>query len=92
MQEFRKIKPDSPALEDRLHVLKETLPECFSEGKLDPDKLRDLLGDENLDAGPERYGLSWPGKKESRIRAFKPSAMALHQAPKEGVDKRPQEI
>lgn len=86
MHDHRKIKPETPALEDRLRVLSETLPECFSEGRLDPDKLRELLGDENLDSGPERYGLVWPGKKEARARAFKPSAMALRRAPGEGVD------
>jgi adenine-specific DNA-methyltransferase len=86
MKDQRSIHPESPALEERLRVLKETLPECFSEGRLDPEKLRETLGEENLDEGSERYGLSWPGKREARARAFKPSAMALHYAGGEGVD------
>jgi adenine-specific DNA-methyltransferase len=88
MNDYEKIVPNSEAIEERLRALKETIPECFSEGRLDPDKLRELLGEENLDAGPERYGLTWPGKKEARARAFKPSAMALHYAPKEGVNEK----
>jgi len=88
MHDHRKLMPESPAFEDRLRVLKETIPECFSEGRLDPDKLRELLGEESLDAGPERYGLTWPGKKEARARAFRPSNMALHRAPKEGVNEK----
>ena len=86
MNDHRSLRPDSEALTERLRVLKETLPECFTEGRLDPVKLRETLGDDNLDEGPERYGLTWPGKRESRTRAFKPSNMALHFAPKEGVN------
>jgi adenine-specific DNA-methyltransferase len=88
MNDIHTIQPDSPAFEDRLRILKETIPECFSEGRLDPDKLREALGEENLDSGPERYGLSWPGKREARSRAFKPSNMALHLAPGEGVNEK----
>jgi adenine-specific DNA-methyltransferase len=86
MNDHRSLRPESEALLERLRVLKETLPECFTEGRLDPIKLRETLGDENLDEGPERYGLTWPGKRESRTRAFKPSNMALHFAPGEGVN------
>ena len=88
MNEMRSIRPASPAFDERLRILKETIPECFSEGKLDPDRLRELLGDSNLEEGPERYGLFWPGKREARARAFKPSKMALHRAPKEGVNEK----
>ncbi|HUW42362.1 MAG TPA: site-specific DNA-methyltransferase [Rectinemataceae bacterium] len=86
MNDERSIKPESPALEERLRILEETLPECFIEGRIDPDKLRELVGEQNLDDGSERYGLFWPGKHEARARAFKPSRMALHRAPKEGVN------
>jgi adenine-specific DNA-methyltransferase len=90
MNDNRTLKPESEALAERLRILKETLPECFSEGRLDPDKLRETFGEENLDEGPERYGLNWPGKREARARAraFKPSNMALHFAPKEGVNEK----
>lgn len=88
MNETRSIRPESPAFEERLRVLKEAIPECFTEGKLDPDRLRELLVDTSLEEGPERYGLFWPGKREARSRAFKPSKMALHNASKEGVNDR----
>jgi adenine-specific DNA-methyltransferase len=88
MKNHRTLKPESEALSECLRILKETIPECYSEGRLDPDKLRETLGEENLDEGPERYGLNWPGKCEARTRAFKPSNMALHLASKEGVNEK----
>jgi adenine-specific DNA-methyltransferase len=88
MNEERSIKPESSAYEERLRILKETMPECFTEGRLDPDKLRELVGEQNLEEGAERYGLFWPGKREARARAFKSSRMALHRAPKEGVNEK----
>ncbi len=39
------------------------LPELFSEGKLDPQKLKAALGEDAF-AGQERYGLTWNGKSE----------------------------
>jgi adenine-specific DNA-methyltransferase len=86
MRDQRSLRPESEALAERLRVLKETLPECFTEGRLDPDKLRETLGDDTLEEGLERYGLTWPGKREARTRAFKPSNMALHFAAGEGVN------
>ena len=88
MNDTRKIQPESPAHEERLRILKETMPECFTEGRLDPEKLREQLGEYNLEENTERYGLFWPGKREARARAFKPSKMALHRAPKEGVNEK----
>jgi adenine-specific DNA-methyltransferase len=40
------------------------VPEAFSEGRLDPDKLKALLG-ENGDTGAERYSFSWAGKRDA---------------------------
>jgi adenine-specific DNA-methyltransferase len=41
-------------------------PGAFAEGKIDFEKLRQLLGDEVTDAAlSERYGLSWTGKSEA---------------------------
>jgi adenine-specific DNA-methyltransferase len=54
--------PDLRAeLRERLRAL---APEAFSEGKLDADKLKALLG-EGGDAGPERYSFSWAGKRDA---------------------------
>ena len=56
------------ALLDRL---REAIPEAFVDGKLDIVGLADLVG-EATETGPERYGLTWPGKRE---------AIAMLQAP-----------
>jgi hypothetical protein len=41
-------------LEERLGQLKELIPEAFTEGKVDPDKLLAALG-EDVDTRKERY-------------------------------------
>ncbi len=70
---------------ENVNALEELFPEAFREGKVDFDVLRELLGDA-LDDRPERYGLSWNGKKEARRIAQMPSAGTLRPAPKESVD------
>lgn len=47
-----------------LTQLREVAPQVFTEGKVDFDKLKTVLGD-NVDSGAERYGLSWAGKSEA---------------------------
>ena len=56
----------APNLE-RFEKLRELYPDAFVEGKLDPEKLRQILG-EDVDLGPERYGLSWAGKSAARAQ------------------------
>ncbi|MGD0552622.1 MAG: site-specific DNA-methyltransferase [Sedimentisphaerales bacterium] len=46
-----------------LELLKSQFPQIFAEGKVNPDKLKQALG-EDLDTNNERYGLSWAGKTE----------------------------
>ncbi len=75
--------PDLTA--ENIERLRELLPEAFSEGKVDFDVLRQLLGDE-VDDKPERYGLSWHGKSRARQLAQKPSSGTLRPAPEESVD------
>ena len=48
----------------RLDRLREILPEAFTEGKIDFEKLRQVLGGDVNEAA-ERYGLSWTGKSEA---------------------------
>lgn len=43
--------------------LKSVFPECFSEGKLDIDKLLSLCG-EYIDNDFEKYKFEWKGKSE----------------------------
>jgi adenine-specific DNA-methyltransferase len=44
--------------------LRELFPEAFTEGKIDFDKLRAILGD-LVEDGPERYQFTWAGKRDA---------------------------
>ena len=65
---MREIEKMTLASEDpvstRLMQLKKLMPEAFSEGGIDFEKLRLLLGDE-VDEGQERYAFTWPGKADA---------------------------
>ena len=56
--------------------LEALLPEAIADGKVDLEKLRELLGD---DAGDdrERFGLFWPGKKRALRAAQEPTNATL---------------
>ena len=61
---------------EKLEGLRALLPEAFTEGKIDFDVLRQLLG-EAVDDKPEKYGLNWHGKRSARQLALTPSAGTL---------------
>lgn len=73
------------AIAENLARLAELFPEAFTEGKVDFDVLRQLLGDAVND-GDERYGLNWHGKRQARRLALVPSTGTLRPAPAESVD------
>lgn len=52
------------------------MPEVIADGKIDVEKLKELLGD---DAGDdhERFGLFWPGKKRALRAAQEPTTATL---------------
>ena len=50
--------------EIRLNQLREILPEAFSEGKVDLEKLKATLG-EDVNFSNERYVLNWAGKSDA---------------------------
>lgn len=56
--------------------LSELIPEAIADGKVDVEKLKELLGD---DAGEdrERFGLFWPGKKRALRAAQEPTTATL---------------
>ena len=54
-----------------LERLMDAAPEAFSDGKLDIEALRGMLGDQ-IESSPERYSFTWAGKRD---------AMAMLQAP-----------
>lgn len=65
--------------------LKALFPEIVTDGKVDFDVLRELLGD-SVEDGEERYGLSWKGKRRARAFALTPSLGTLRPAPNDSVD------
>lgn len=72
---MNKFDPTSHNITDEQKTrLKELLPEAFTEQGIDFDRLKTLLG-EVVEAGPERYSFTWPGKTEA-IRAVARSIAA----------------
>lgn len=70
---------------DRLEQLKKVFPEVFAEGKVDFDKLKAALG-ENLEDGPERYGLNWADKRAAFHNVQTLSTGTLRPVPEESVN------
>ena len=70
---------------ENIEALKRLFPECITEGKVDFDVLRDLLGDE-IDHRPERYSFTWNGKGRARRIAQTPSTGTLRPCPEESVN------
>ena len=60
-------------------------PETFTEGKVDFDVFKQLLGGE-VDEREEKYGLNWHGKRRARQLALMPSTGTLRPCSEESVD------
>jgi len=56
--------------------LAELIPEAIADGKVDVEKLKELLGSDTADAS-ERFGLFWPGKKRALRAAQEPTTATL---------------
>jgi adenine-specific DNA-methyltransferase len=74
-----------PPTDERIAVLRVQLPEIFTEDTVDFDALKRSLG-EWVDPGPERFGLTWPGKAECMRVIQEPSIGTLVPMPDESVD------
>ncbi len=71
---------------DKTAELLRLFPEIRTEGdKIDFDKLKLVLG-QTVDAGRERYGMTWPGKADCFKTIQAPSIGTLLPAPDESVD------
>ena len=70
---------------ENLEHLKVLFPEAFTEGKVDFEVLRQLLGDV-VEEREEKYGLNWHGKRQARQLALTPSAGTLRPCPEDSVD------
>ena len=60
-------------------------PEIMEDGKIDFDKLREILGD-SVDDGQERYAFTWPGKRDAIRLSQTPSAATLRPRKDKSVD------
>ena len=56
--------------------LAELVPEAIADGKVDVEKLKELLDDDVADSN-ERFGLFWPGKKRALRAAQEPTTATL---------------
>ena len=70
---------------DNVAQLKAIFPDAFTEGKIDFDVLRQLLGDA-IDDCEEKCGLNWHGKRHARRLALTPSTGTLRPCPTDSVD------
>jgi adenine-specific DNA-methyltransferase len=70
---------------ERLQALRELVPEAFSEGRIDFEKLRAALGD-IVEDSPERYSFSWAGKRDAIRLLQTPTRATLIPCPEESLD------
>lgn len=70
---------------DNISKLKALFPEAFTEGKVDFDALKEVLGD-YVDGRDERYSFTWNGKSKARMIAQTPSTGTLRPCKEESVD------
>ena len=88
---MKQVKPEDgqsvDIIAENIEHLKELFPEAFTEGGVNFETLRQLLGDAKvLNEGEEKYGLNWHGKKKARQIALTPSTGTLLPCPEESVD------
>lgn len=67
---------------DQLAALRDLMPHIFTEGKIDPDKLRQTAGD-LLDERPERFSFNWSGRRDAIRILQNPSRATLVPCPTE---------
>jgi adenine-specific DNA-methyltransferase len=86
MQNAEAVEAETPNQQDELlGRLRYLVPEAFTEGRLDLEKLRALAGDA-VESDPERFTFSWAGKRESIASLQVPSRATLAPLPSESVD------
>ena len=88
---MKKIGPNDPearsmdVLRENIQQLKALFPEAFTEGKVDFEVLKQLLGGA-VDERDEKYGLNWHGKRQARQLALTPSTGTLRPYPEDSID------
>ncbi|WP_281510943.1 site-specific DNA-methyltransferase [Corynebacterium belfantii] len=81
MSEERDMINEVPGSSPEFHTelaeqLAELVPEAVADGKIDVEKLKELLGGDVADTS-ERFGLFWPGKKRAMRAAQTPTTATL---------------
>ena len=83
-----RIRPEFSFDEEKIEQLKKIAPECFEDGKINFETLRENLGDwaqDEEDGELEHFGLFWPGKKDARRLATIPPEGTLEPVYGEGL-------
>ena len=70
---------------ENIDQLQTLFPEAFTEGEIDFEVLKQLLGG-TMDEREEKYGLNWHGKRQARQLALTPSTGTLRPCPEESID------
>lgn len=80
------VESKSPDFKTELAAkLQELVPEAIADGKVDTQKLKELLDEDTADDS-ERFGLFWPGKKRAMRAAQEPTTATLKPAKDESKD------
>ena len=88
METIDATSPDAASADivaNNIEHLKALFPDAFTEGKVDFEVLKQLLGGA-VDAREEKYGLNWHGKRQARQIALTPSTGTLRPCPEDSVD------
>jgi adenine-specific DNA-methyltransferase len=88
---MNKLTPNDPVTRSadivagNVEQLKALFPEVFTEGKVDFEVLKQLIGGA-VDEREEKYGLNWHGKRRARKLALTPSTGTLRPCQDESVN------
>lgn len=85
-KKWERLEPTFSLEDERLASLKQIVPEAFTDGKVDFEQLRVLLGEAVEDESAEHFGLNWTGKREARRLAGMPSKGTLVPVPGKGLN------
>ena len=83
-----RLRPEYSFDQEKIDQLKQLAPECFEDGKINFETLRQNLGDwaqDEDDDTIEHFGLSWPGKRDARKLAAMPATGTLEPVYGEGL-------
>ena len=82
MEKFTMKTPDGLAA--NIAAMKKLFPEIVTEGKIDFEQLKTILGEEI--AGDERYQFTWAGKRDAMYEASTPTTKTLRPCVEESKD------